>query len=250
MNKPEAPETIDFGFEKVDVEEKTSRVAEVFDSVAGNYDIMNDIMSGGMHRIWKDQFVAEIPRDSKAHLDVAGGTGDISFRIATRLPETAITISDINPHMLEEGQKRAEKNGFSEHFTWKEANAEQLPFDDNSFDSYTIAFGIRNVTHRDKALAEAHRVLKPGGCFLCLEFTPVEHPLFKKFYDFYSFGLIPLVGQLVAGDKESYQYLVESIRMFPNVLKFRTMIQDAGFKEVSYRTLTMDSVAIHKGWKV
>ena len=247
MNKPE---TIDFGYESVNVEEKTGRVRGVFDSVASRYDVMNDLMSGGMHRLWKDQFVAEIPSDSTQHLDVAGGTGDISFRIAERLPNAEITISDINPHMLEEGKKRAEKKGISSRFNWQEANAEQLPFEDNSFDSYTIAFGIRNVTHRDKALAEAFRVLKPGGCFLCLEFTPVEHPFFKPVYDAYSFGLVPLMGQLVAGDRESYQYLVESIRMFPNTLKFKQLIENAGFKEVSYRTLTFDTVAIHKGWKV
>ncbi|KAF5206307.1 Ubiquinone/menaquinone biosynthesis C-methyltransferase UbiE [Thalictrum thalictroides] len=259
-----------FGFKEVPEEEKSKMVGNVFSSVASNYDLMNDLMSGGMHRLWKDRFVSELtPFPGMKHLDVAGGTGDVAFRILEKInsisrraltndpaevlnDETQIYICDINPNMLNVGKKRAVERGLGESrsLKWVEGDAEALTFEDNSMDGYTIAFGIRNVTHIEKALAEAYRVLKRGGRFLCLEFSRVDIPILKELYDLYSFSVIPAVGELVAGDRESYQYLVESIRRFPPQDKFAAMIADAGFQKVQYENLVAGAVAIHSGLKI
>ena len=244
-----------FGFRRVGEGEKQGLVNEVFSKVADRYDQMNDLMSGGLHRLWKDDFVAMLnpPRGQAAfaHLDVAGGTGDIAFRILRAGgPDVRVTLADISPEMVGEGRKRAEAEGLLGRCSFSVGNAEALPFPDKSFDAYTIAFGIRNVTHIDKALSEAHRVLKPGGRFLCLEFSQVDVPLLDKFYDAYSFTVIPAVGKVVTGDGHPYRYLVESIRTFPRQNDFKGMIEDAGFANVSYRNLTGGVVAIHSGWRI
>jgi len=243
-----------FGFRRVDEAEKQDLVNHVFHSVARKYDIMNDIMSGGMHRLWKDAMVAWLsaPRvPGWSVLDVAGGTGDIAWRILKASGFHArATVLDINSSMLEVGRARAVKKGYADHVDFVEANAESLPFADNSFDAYTIAFGIRNVPHIDKALAEAWRVLKPGGRFLCLEFSEVQMPLLDRFYDLWSFHGIPRVGQMIAGDADSYRYLVESIRKFPGQQDFAAMIRQAGFGRVTYRDLTGGIAALHSGWKI
>lgn len=243
-----------FGYQKVEDGEKQKLVNDVFHSVAKKYDIMNDVMSGGMHRLWKDAFVAWLspPRvDGYKVLDVAGGTGDIAFRIVEASGRHAhATILDINGSMLEVGKERAVKKKLSNYVDFVEANAEKLPFADQTFDAYTIAFGIRNVPHIDKALKEAFRVLKPGGRFMCLEFSEVEMPILDKLYDFWSFHGIPRVGQMIAGDADSYRYLVESIRKFPKQLDFAAMIEKAGFSRVSYRNLTGGIAAMHSGWKI
>ncbi|XP_057798321.1 2-methoxy-6-polyprenyl-1,4-benzoquinol methylase, mitochondrial [Salvia miltiorrhiza] len=258
-----------FGFKEVREDEKSRMVGDVFTSVASNYDVMNDLMSGGLHRLWKERLVSKLnPFPGMKHLDVAGGTGDVAFRILDSihsvtqrdvknchdnnlLEETQIFVCDINPNMLRVGKKRAHDRGFGEDksLIWVEGDAEQLKFEDASMDGYTIAFGIRNVTHIEKALVEAYRVLKPGGRFLCLELSHVEIPIFKDLYDYYSFAVIPTVGQLVAGDRESYQYLVESIRRFPKQEKFAAMIAEAGFQKVEYENLVGGVVAIHSGLK-
>ncbi|GLT80334.1 hypothetical protein SLA2020_517780 [Shorea laevis] len=258
-----------FGFKEVSEEEKSRLVGHVFSNVASNYDLMNDLMSGGLHRLWKDRLVSKLnPFPGMKHLDVAGGTGDVAFRILETInsmkrraiqdslndslhEETRIFICDINPNMLSVGKKRALERGLGEDksLTWVEGDAEALSFEDNSMDGYTIAFGIRNVTHIEKVLAEAYRVLKPGGRFLCLELSHVEVPLFKDLYDLYSFSVIPALGELVAGDRASYQYLVESIRRFPPQEKFASMIADAGFQKVEYESLVGGVVAIHSGLK-
>ncbi|XP_027113570.1 2-methoxy-6-polyprenyl-1,4-benzoquinol methylase, mitochondrial-like isoform X1 [Coffea arabica] len=258
-----------FGYKEVQEEEKSQMVGNVFTSVASNYDLMNDLMSGGLHRLWKDRLVSKLnPFPGMKHLDVAGGTGDVAFRILESinsvkrralqdspednlLEETQIFVCDINPNMLNVGKKRAQERGLAEDraLVWVEGDAEALNFEDNSMDGYTIAFGIRNVTHIEKALAEAYRVLKRGGRFLCLELSHVEVPIFKELYDLYSFSVIPAVGELVAGDRESYQYLVESIRRFPPQEKFAAMIADAGFQKVEYENLVGGVVAIHSGLK-
>nr|XP_027106806.1 2-methoxy-6-polyprenyl-1,4-benzoquinol methylase, mitochondrial-like isoform X2 [Coffea arabica]XP_027113571.1 2-methoxy-6-polyprenyl-1,4-benzoquinol methylase, mitochondrial-like isoform X2 [Coffea arabica] len=257
------------GYKEVQEEEKSQMVGNVFTSVASNYDLMNDLMSGGLHRLWKDRLVSKLnPFPGMKHLDVAGGTGDVAFRILESinsvkrralqdspednlLEETQIFVCDINPNMLNVGKKRAQERGLAEDraLVWVEGDAEALNFEDNSMDGYTIAFGIRNVTHIEKALAEAYRVLKRGGRFLCLELSHVEVPIFKELYDLYSFSVIPAVGELVAGDRESYQYLVESIRRFPPQEKFAAMIADAGFQKVEYENLVGGVVAIHSGLK-
>ena len=243
-----------FGFKKVDESEKQSMVNGVFHSVAKKYDIMNDVMSVGMHRLWKDAFVAWLhPSHLNGYkvLDVAGGTGDIAFRIVEASGRHAhATVLDINSSMLEVGRERAKKNGLLPYLDFVEANAEKLPFEDNTFDAYTIAFGIRNVPHIAKALSEAFRVLKPGGRFMCLEFSEVQMPILDKLYDIWSFQGIPRVGQMIAGDKESYRYLIESIRKFPKQEDFAAMIREAGFSHVSYRNLTGGIAAMHSGWKV
>ena len=218
---------VNFGDELVSPEEKTRRVGGVFSSVARNYDLMNDLMSGGMHRLWKDRFVAKVkPRRGEHILDMAGGTGDIAFRMAAK--GARVMVSDINADMLDVGRERAAKRGL-EGLDWKVENAEKLSFGDGSFDAYTIAFGIRNVTDIPAALREAHRVLKRGGRFYCLEFSTSEWPGFGELYDRYSAHLIPRIGKVVARDEASYRYLVESIRRFPKMEKFRTMITEAGF---------------------
>ena len=240
-----------FGFQQVDETEKESLVKGVFSSVASKYDLMNDAMSLGVHRLWKDEMLRMLaPRENAKLLDVAGGTGDIAFRFLKQCTGGEVTVCDINPEMLEQGKKNAINRGITQGISWQCGNAESLPFEDNSFDYYTIAFGIRNVTHIDKALEEAHRVLKPGGRFLCLEFSKVTNPVLAKCYDLYSFHAIPHMGKILAGDSESYQYLVESIRRFPDQETFKQMIETAGFRNVKYRNLTFGTVALHSGWKV
>jgi len=239
---------VNFGDKLVSPEEKTRRVGGVFSSVARNYDLMNDLMSGGMHRVWKNRFVAKVkPRRGERILDMAGGTGDIAFRLAER--GALVTVSDINPDMLKVGMERAEKRGH-EGLMWQVENAEKLSFADNSFDAYTIAFGIRNVTDIPAALREAHRVLNRGGRFYCLEFSTSEWPGFGEIYDRYSEHLIPRIGKAVANDEESYRYLVESIRRFPRMEDFRRMIGEAGFKSTSVEPILGGLVAIHGGWKI
>ncbi len=248
--------TASFGFREVPLEEKQHLVDDVFHKVATRYDIMNDVMSGGMHRLWKDAMVSKlsppkIGRRPWESLDMAGGTGDIAFRIVEKSDRKAkVTVSDINASMLGVGRERAEKRGLSDNLDFVEANAEELPFEANRFDAYTIAFGIRNVPRIDKALAEAYRVLKPGGRILVLEFSQVVIPGLDKIYDAFSFNLIPLMGKVIAGDGEPYRYLVESIRRFPTQEKFAEMIRDAGFSRVDYQNLTGGIAAIHSGWKI
>jgi len=250
------PERTQFGEKTVTPEEKTSLVHGVFDNVANKYDIMNDLMSGGLHRIWKDRFIREIrPRPGLKYLDVAGGTGDIAFRIKQKLEtgnselETQITLCDLTHNMLEVGRDRATDKGWLNDFEWVTGNAEDLPFPDNHFDVYTISFGLRNVTHIDKALKEAHRVLKPGGRFFCLEFSQIPTPLLAKLYDLYSFNIIPKIGEIVAKDRDSYQYLVESIRRFPKQKELVKRLTTAGFKKAAYSNLNFGIVAIHRGLK-
>ncbi len=244
-----------FGFKSVRPEERQDRVNGVFASVAERYDLMNDLMSGGLHRLWKQDFVAWLapPRGEQhfRHLDVAGGTGDIALRIADKAgPGTTVDLVDISPEMLAVGRRRVEAAHQSHRITLIEGNAEALPFPDRTFDAYTIAFGIRNVTHLDRALKEAHRVLKVGGRFLCLEFSAVTVPVLDRLYDFHSFNVIPTLGQLAAGDRASYQYLVESIRRFPKQATFASMIREAGFENVSHRNLTGGVAAMHSGWRL
>jgi len=239
-----------FGFRDVPEEEKASLVRGVFDSVASRYDVMNDLMSAGLHRVWKNDMVSWLaPRDGMRILDVAGGTGDIAFRMMGRAA-CHVTICDINQHMLEEGRNRAIDRNLLTGIDWVCGNAESLPMPDADFDAYTIAFGIRNVTHIDKALAEAYRVLKPGGRFLCLEFSHLKQDWLQKAYDAYSFFAIPKIGQLVTGSGDPYQYLIESIRRFPKQDEFAAMIRAAGFGNVQYRNLSQGVVAIHSGRKL
>jgi demethylmenaquinone methyltransferase / 2-methoxy-6-polyprenyl-1,4-benzoquinol methylase len=243
-----------FGFAPVDPGDKQDKVNEVFHKVAKRYDVMNDLMSAGMHRLWKDAFVAWLAppkRDGWNVLDVAGGTGDIAFKIIEASNGKAhATVLDINGSMLEVGRDRAEKRKLADAADFVEANAEALPFPDKSFDAYTIAFGIRNVPRIDVALSEAFRVLKPGGRFMCLEFSEVDMPLLDRFYDSWSFNAIPRIGKAVTGDGDSYQYLVESIRKFPNQESFAAMIRKAGFERVSYRNYSGGIAAVHSGWKL
>jgi demethylmenaquinone methyltransferase/2-methoxy-6-polyprenyl-1,4-benzoquinol methylase len=240
--------TVSFGYEEVAPEEKTARVGGVFSNVAKSYDVMNDAMSGGMHRLWKDRFVNRVkPREGEHILDMAGGTGDIAFRMQAR--GALITVSDINPDMLGVGMERAQKREIG-GLSWSEQNAETLTFDSNSFDAYTIAFGIRNVTHISKALAEAHRVLKRGGRFFCLEFSTVTWPGLAEVYDVYSHKLVPKLGKLIANDEDSYRYLIESIRRFPPMPEFERMIRDAGFVQTKVEPIMGGLVAIHSGWKI
>lgn len=243
--------TTDFGFQDVDSSKKTGLVTDIFRRVASNYDLMNDVMSFGIHRWWKDQFIQRIsPKSEEKFLDVAGGTGDIALRLLHKIaPKTDIIISDINPAMLEQGRARAIDQGVIKGLQWSCATAENLPFPNASFDVYTIAFGLRNVTDKEAALKEAFRVLKPGGRFYCLEFSKVNHSLFEKAYSLYSFNVIPKIGALIAKDKAAYQYLVESIARFPPQEQLVTMIRDAGFSSVSYQNLTQGIVAIHEGIK-
>jgi ubiquinone/menaquinone biosynthesis methyltransferase len=244
------PEKEWFGEQRVSASEKTEKVIGVFDSVASKYDIMNDLMSGGLHRLWKDRLIRQIrPRPGQKFLDVAGGTGDIAFRIRKKEPGAEITVFDLNQHMLDVGRDRAVDHGWLDDFDWVTGNAEKLPFPDNSFDVYTIAFGLRNVTHIDTALSEAFRVLRPGGRFFCLEFSRVEQPLLAAGYDAFSFHVIPRIGKLVAQDSESYQYLVESIRKFPSQRKLARRLSDSGFQGVKYANLSAGIVAIHSGIK-
>ena len=241
-------ETVSFGYDEVSPEEKTDKVGAVFSSVAKKYDLMNDAMSGGMHRLWKDQFVRRVkPRAGETIIDMAGGTGDIAFRMARH--GAAVTVSDINQDMLDVGIERAMDKGF-DSLVWSRQNAEELSFPDRFFDAYTIAFGIRNVTQIDKALAEAHRVLKYGGRFFCLEFSTTQWPGFKEAYDLYSHRLVPRIGEAIAGDAESYRYLIESIRRFPPMPEFEAMIRAAGFTRTKVEPILGGLVAIHSGWKI
>nr|BAB29289.1 unnamed protein product [Mus musculus] len=274
-----------FGFETVSEGEKGSKVYQVFENVAKKYDLMNDMMSLGIHRAWKDLLIRKMhPLPGTQLLDMAGGTGDIAFRFLSyvqaqhqrrqrrqlrtqqnlsweeiakkyqneedSLGGSLATVCDINREMLKVGKQKALDQGHTAGLAWVLGDAEELPFDDDSFDVYTIAFGIRNVTHIDQALQEAHRVLKPGGRFLCLEFGQVNDPLISRLYDLYSFQVIPVIGEVIAGDWKSYQYLVESIRKFPNQEDFKDMIEDAGFQRVTYENLTTGIVAIHSGFKL
>ncbi len=242
------PETVSFGYEDVAPAEKTRRVGEVFASVAKRYDIMNDLMSAGMHRVWKDDFVRALkPRAGEHILDMAGGTGDIAFRIEKSGAD--VTVADINPDMLAVGIERAARKGITS-MIWREENAEVLSFPDRSFDGYTIAFGIRNVTDIPAALKEAHRVLKFGGRFFCLEFSTTEWPGFGELYDVYSDKLVPQIGKYVARDEASYRYLIESIRRFPKMPDFARMIGEAVFRNVKYLPILGGAVAIHSGWKI
>jgi demethylmenaquinone methyltransferase / 2-methoxy-6-polyprenyl-1,4-benzoquinol methylase len=240
--------TASFGYEDIDATEKTARVGTVFSNVAKSYDRMNDAMSGGMHRLWKDSFVRRVkPRAGEHILDMAGGTGDIAFRMQKH--GAFITVSDINPEMLSVGMERAQDREI-DHLTWSEQNAETLTFDDNSFDAYTIAFGIRNVTFIDKALKEAHRVLKRGGRFYCLEFSTTLWPGFAEIYDAYSHKIVPKLGKLIADDEDSYRYLIESIRRFPDMPSFERMVGAAGFVQTKVEPMLGGLVAIHSGWKI
>ena len=238
---------VSFGYETVDADEKTRRVGEVFSGVARKYDLMNDAMSGGMHRLWKDRFVRRVkPQPGEVILDMAGGTGDIAFRLAAAGAE--VTVADINQEMLDVGVERAMQRGI-DGLVWSRQNAEALSYPDRMFEAYTIAFGIRNVTHIDKALAEAHRVLKYGGRFYCLEFSTNEWPGFKEAYDFYSHKIVPQLGKAIAGDEASYRYLIESIRRFPPMPEFEGMIRQAGFVRTKVEPIMGGLVAIHSGWK-
>lgn len=262
--------TTHFGFKQVGEEEKSTLVRGVFNSVASRYDLMNDLMSAGLHRLWKREMVSWLnPSPQMRVLDVAGGTGDIAFRIQDRMflassakqgqsptqPSPArgegnIIIADINRQMLGEGRNRALDQNRTAQLEWVCADAEALPFTDQYFDAYTIAFGIRNVTHIDRALSEAFRVLKPGGRFLCLEFSAVNNEALAKLYGAYSFSIIPKVGKWVTGDEDAYRYLVESIRRFPNQQAFADMIRQAGFGNVQFRTMTAGVVALHSARKL
>ncbi|MEM5501926.1 bifunctional demethylmenaquinone methyltransferase/2-methoxy-6-polyprenyl-1,4-benzoquinol methylase UbiE [Ahrensia kielensis] len=243
-----------FGFEKVEDGNKQQKVDAVFHHVAKRYDIMNDFMSAGVHRAWKQAMVAQLnppKRGNWRSLDVAGGTGDIAFKIVEASGRNVhTTVLDINGSMLEVGRERAVKNGLIDNLDFVEANAEELPFEDNSFDAYTIAFGIRNVPDINKALREARRVLKRGGRFMCLEFSEVDVPFLEQFYEAWSFKVIPPVGKMVTGDAQPYQYLVESIRKFPNQKDFAAMIETADFERVTYRNYTGGIAALHSGWKL
>jgi demethylmenaquinone methyltransferase/2-methoxy-6-polyprenyl-1,4-benzoquinol methylase len=250
-------ETAHFGARQVPLADKQALVDDVFHSVARRYDVMNDLMSLGLHRAWKDTLVTAVdpPKNRPfALLDVAGGTGDVAFRVAAAGgARTTVTVADINADMLAVGRERAagrRAGAASGVIEFTEANAESLPFADRSFDAVTIAFGIRNVPRIDRALAEAHRVLRPGGKFLCLEFSAVDVPGFAEVYDFYSFNVIPALGRAVAGDAQSYRYLVESIRRFPRPEAFAEMMRAAGFARVSFKRMTGGIVALHTGWRL
>lgn len=238
-----------FGFKQVDREAKAGLVKEIFSNVAKKYDLMNDLMSGGVHRIWKNKMIEEITGDPSRTIDVAGGTGDIAFRISRKFPNTKIDVVDINQEMLDVGRERAVDLNLFSNLEFTCCNGEQLSFADKTFDFFTIAFGIRNFTNIDLGLSEAYRVLKPGGKFICLEFSKVNDYFLQKIYDVYSFKLIPKIGEVVLKDRASYQYLVESIRKFPPQEEFKKMIEQAGFKNVSFENLTFGAAAIHIGYK-
>jgi len=244
-----------FGYETVPLADKQGRVDDVFRSVARRYDLMNDLMSGGLHRAWKDALVTAVnpPKNAREFvvLDLAGGTGDVAFRIAQAGgPGTRIVVCDINPDMLAVGQERAAERDLDGVFTCEQGNAEELAYPDRSFDCVTIAFGIRNVPRIERALAQAHRVLKLGGRFLCLEFSSVDVPGLDALYELYSFQVIPRIGDAVAGDRDAYQYLVESIRKFPKPKLFATMIEASGFRRASFTPMTGGVVALHSGWRL
>ncbi len=243
-----------FGFKKVDYTKKQGLVNSVFSNVADKYDLMNDLMSFGLHRLWKDEFIRQIPNLNSHILDVASGSGDIALKLAKKARDRgnniALTLSDINEEMLKNAKKKAIDLNLFQNLKFTVASAEELPFPDNGFDYYTIAFGIRNVPDINKALKEAYRVLKPMGKFICLEFSKVKESYFKDFYKFYSFSIIPTIGQAITGNKEAYEYLVESIELFPSQDEFRIMLKEAGFEEVSYKNLSGGIVAIHSAYKI
>ncbi|PIE16225.1 MAG: bifunctional demethylmenaquinone methyltransferase/2-methoxy-6-polyprenyl-1,4-benzoquinol methylase UbiE [Rhodobacterales bacterium] len=250
MNKT-AEKTTHFGFKTVAEADKANMVHGVFSNVASKYDVMNDAMSMGVHRLWKDAMMDWLaPRAGQKLLDVAGGTGDISFRFLKRAGQAHATVLDMTEAMLVEGAKRADASQLSEQLDWVVGDAMALPFKDNSFDVYTISFGIRNVTRIPDALSEAFRVLRPGGRLMVLEFSQIPNALMQKVYDLYSFNIIPKMGQIIANDRDSYQYLVESIRKFPKQETFADMIRTAGFENVKYRNLSMGIAALHSGWKI
>lgn len=243
--------TTHFGFQEVAEGQKAGMVHGVFSNVAAKYDIMNDVMSGGVHRVWKDAMMDWLaPRGDQRLLDVAGGTGDVAFRFLRRAPGSQAVVCDMTEQMLIEGRKRADAASLAERLDWVVGDAMDLPFEDNSFDVFTISFGIRNVTRIPDALSEAYRVLRPGGRLMVLEFSQLPNPMMQKAYDLYSFNVIPRMGQAIVGDSESYQYLVESIRQFPDQDRFAQMIIDAGFGQVKYRNLTFGVAALHSGWKL
>lgn len=243
--------TTHFGFATVPEGEKAGRVQGVFNSVASKYDVMNDVMSVGIHRVWKEAMMDWLaPRAGQLLLDVAGGTGDVSFKFLGRAGHGHATVLDLTEPMLIEGRKRAEAAEMADNLDWVVGDAMALPFADNSFDVYTISFGIRNVTRPQEALNEAFRVLKPGGRLMVLEFSQLPNPMMQKAYDLYSFNVIPPLGKLIAGDRDSYQYLVESIRNFPDQETFLGMVRAAGFEQAKYRNLTMGIAALHSGWKL
>lgn len=243
-----------FGFKKIEFSKKQSLVNNIFSNVAENYDLMNDLMSFGMHRLWKEEFIRQIPNLNSNILDVASGSGDIALKIAKKAKErsniVSLTLSDINEEMLKQARKKSIDLNLFQNLKFTVASAEDLPFPDNSFDYYTIAFGIRNVPDINKALAEAYRVLKPMGKFVCLEFSKVKESLLQDFYKFYSFNIIPKIGQVITNNKEAYEYLVESIELFPSQDEFRIMIKEAGFEEVNYKNLSGGIVAIHSAYKL
>lgn len=243
--------TTHFGFETIPEDQKAGRVHGVFSNVAARYDVMNDVMSGGIHRLWKDAMMDWLaPRPGQQLLDVAGGTGDISFRFLKRAKTAQATVLDMTESMLIEGRKRAEADQLGHAVSWIVGDAMALPFEDNSFDVYTISFGIRNVTRPQDALSEAFRVLRPGGRLMVLEFSQLPNPGLQWLYDRYSYNVIPRMGQMIANDSDSYRYLVESIRRFPDQDSFAGMIRDAGFENVKYRNMTMGIAALHSGWVI
>ncbi|HPD93430.1 MAG: bifunctional demethylmenaquinone methyltransferase/2-methoxy-6-polyprenyl-1,4-benzoquinol methylase UbiE [Rhodobacter sp.] len=252
MSPTDQTRTTHFGFQTVDETRKAGMVHGVFSSVASKYDVMNDLMSFSIHRVWKDAMMDWLaPRGGQHLLDVAGGTGDVAFRFLQRAGDTArATVLDMTAPMLDEGRKRAEAERMADRLDWVVGDAMALPFAANTFDAYTISFGIRNVVRIPDALTEAYRVLKPGGRLMVLEFSQIPNDLMQKVYDLYSFNIIPRMGQVVAGDRDSYQYLVESIRKFPDQETFAAMIRQAGFGQVKYRNLTMGIAALHSGWKI
>ena len=247
----DSSKTTHFGFQTVAEDQKAGMVHGVFTRVASKYDIMNDVMSVGIHRIWKDAMMDWLaPRPGTKLLDVAGGTGDVSFRYLKRAPGSHATVLDMTEQMLVEGRHRAEAESMADNLDWVVGDAMALPFPANTFDVYTISFGIRNVTRVQDALNEAYRVLRPGGRLMVLEFSQLPNPAMQWAYDRYSFNVIPVMGQIIAGDRDSYQYLVESIRKFPDQDTFAAMIRTAGFGQVKYRNLTMGVAALHSGWKI
>jgi demethylmenaquinone methyltransferase/2-methoxy-6-polyprenyl-1,4-benzoquinol methylase len=247
----DSDKTTHFGFETVAESDKAGRVQGVFNSVASKYDIMNDVMSVGIHRVWKEAMMDWLaPRAGQKLLDVAGGTGDVSFKFLGRAGSGHATVLDLTEPMLVEGRKRAEAAAMADSLDWVVGDAMALPFEDNTFDVYTIRFGIRNVTRPQEALNEAYRVLRPGGRLMVLEFSQLPNPMMQKAYDLYSFNVIPRMGQMIANDRDSYQYLVESIRNFPDQETFLGMLRTAGFGQAKYRNLSLGIAALHSGWKI
>lgn len=247
----EDKKTTHFGYQDIREDQKAGMVHDVFTNVASKYDVMNDVMSAGIHRLWKDAMMDWLaPRPGQRLLDVAGGTGDIAFRFLKRAGLAEAVVLDMTEAMLIEGRKRAEASSLTEQLNWIVGDAMSLPFEANSFDAYTISFGIRNVTHVEDALSEAFRVLKPGGRLMVLEFSQLPNSMMQWAYDLYSFNVIPRMGKIIANDRDSYQYLVESIRKFPDQDRFTDMIREAGFENVSYRNMTFGVAALHSGWKI